>query len=384
MSNISCNVIAVPGPPGRDASAATNGTNGANSYGTLTAAFTMPGYGAEAEATIDDNGWPTPGQYVQIGLSVLQVTAKSGTTKVTLKNPAAAGGAAYPDNQPPTFVFVAGNPISPAGQQGVAGSLTGTAGGDLKGIYPNAKLAIPNTLGDLAAGNGTDAAALSTGGAGSNGKILHADSTEALGLRWHSLDLTGADTVLSGVLPVASGGTGGANAAAARTALGAAAKGANSDITSLTGITTPLAAAYGGTGVASLAALITALGLGPYMRYGLLGSISVADFNTTADQSIVMAASAYILRRIIVENASVNLTTAQGGIYTQAAKAGTALVASTQAYTALTAAAKFLDLTLEAVCGTDVRTEATLYFSLTTAQGVAATARLWVFGEKIA
>jgi hypothetical protein len=58
-------------------------------------------------------------------------------------------------------------------------------------------------------------------------------------------------TDVSGTLGVASGGTGGATAAAGRTGLGAAASGANSDITSLTGLTTPLSAAQGGNGQAS-------------------------------------------------------------------------------------------------------------------------------------
>lgn len=54
-------------------------------------------------------------------------------------------------------------------------------------------------------------------------------------------------------------GTDSGNKAAARTALGAAASGANADITSLTGLTTPLSMALGGTGmvngfVSSLAA----------------------------------------------------------------------------------------------------------------------------------
>jgi len=52
-------------------------------------------------------------------------------------------------------------------------------------------------------------------------------------------------------LPVASGGTGSTTAGAARTALSAASSGANSDITSLTGLTTPLTIAQGGTGTSS-------------------------------------------------------------------------------------------------------------------------------------
>ena len=55
-------------------------------------------------------------------------------------------------------------------------------------------------------------------------------------------------------LPVASGGTGSANTTTARSNLGAAASGANSDITSLTGLTTALSAAQGGTGLTSFTA----------------------------------------------------------------------------------------------------------------------------------
>ena len=47
-------------------------------------------------------------------------------------------------------------------------------------------------------------------------------------------------TGVTGLLPVANGGTNASTASAARTNLGAAASGANSDITSLTGLTVPL------------------------------------------------------------------------------------------------------------------------------------------------
>ena len=56
---------------------------------------------------------------------------------------------------------------------------------------------------------------------------------------------------LGAALPIASGGTAGTTAATARAALSAAVLGANGDITSLTGLTTPLSVAQGGTGVAS-------------------------------------------------------------------------------------------------------------------------------------
>jgi len=54
---------------------------------------------------------------------------------------------------------------------------------------------------------------------------------------------TSGDTI-----PVAAGGTGGANATTARSNLSAAARGSNSDITSLSGLTTTLSLIQGGTG----------------------------------------------------------------------------------------------------------------------------------------
>jgi len=61
-------------------------------------------------------------------------------------------------------------------------------------------------------------------------------------------------TDISGTLPIANGGTNATSAGAARTALGAAASGANSDITSITGLTTDLTVAQGGTGAGTFAA----------------------------------------------------------------------------------------------------------------------------------
>ena len=70
------------------------------------------------------------------------------------------------------------------------------------------------------------------------------------------------------------------------------------------------------------------------------------------------------------------MTTAVGGFYSEAAKGGTALVAETQVYTALTGASVTLTCTMaEIVAGL-----ATVYFALTTAQGAAATADIPIYG----
>jgi hypothetical protein len=67
---------------------------------------------------------------------------------------------------------------------------------------------------------------------------------------------------LSQPLPVGSGGTGGTTQATARSGLGAAASGANSDITSLSALSTALSVAQGGTGGNTQATARTGLGLG--------------------------------------------------------------------------------------------------------------------------
>lgn len=118
----------------------------------------------------------------------------------------------------------------------------------------------------------------------------------------------------------------------------------------------------------------------------LLGSKIAADFNSTSDQIITIFSnpSKYIVRRIVVTNASTSLTTAAGGVYTAASKGGTAIVAASQVYTSLTASTLFLDLTLSATGNASTTVKSSipnLYLSLTTAQGAAATADVYVYGD---
>lgn len=60
----------------------------------------------------------------------------------------------------------------------------------------------------------------------------------------------------AGAIPIASGGTGATTASGALSALGAASSGANSNITSLTGLTTPLSVAQGGTGANTITGVL--------------------------------------------------------------------------------------------------------------------------------
>jgi len=111
----------------------------------------------------------------------------------------------------------------------------------------------------------------------------------------------------------------------------------------------------------------------------VIGYALGVNMNITTDQAISISGAKYVIRKVVVCNASINLTIAAGGVYTATSKGGFAVVAATQVYSALSAAARFVDLTLAAA--TDTRTEATLYLSLTTGQGAAATADIYIVGD---
>lgn len=129
--------------------------------------------------------------------------------------------------------------------------------------------------------------------------ILYCDGTEIISAT--------TSAAFAGILPVTQGGTGATTASGARTNLGAtgtgsalftaasagsarstisaAASGANSDITSLTGLTTPLGVAYGGTGAATAGGALTSLG----------AAASGANTDITAlDQDVTITATGTI------------------------------------------------------------------------------------------
>lgn len=75
-----------------------------------------------------------------------------------------------------------------------------------------------------------------------------------------------------GTAAISQGGTGATTAAEARSNLGAAEKGTNTDIVEMKGLTTPLSVAQGGTGASSTSGARTVLGLGDMGAPGFSGS----------------------------------------------------------------------------------------------------------------
>lgn len=114
----------------------------------------------------------------------------------------------------------------------------------------------------------------------------------------------------------------------------------------------------------------------------VLGSLRAANFNSTADQAIPITASitAYQITSVVVTNCSTSLTLAAGGVYPTTSKGGTAIVAATQVYTALTGTTLLLGLTVAATPLVTRYTATNVYLSLTTAQGGAATCDVYVVG----
>lgn len=362
------NIPGAQGPPGADG---TNGANGLNAYTLTTAGFTMPAIGNTVAVAVLSSSWATISQmvYVGNGAGYMSVSAKTDTLHMTLLNPVgyaavnAAGG---------TAIAIAA-PVSPSGIKGA----DGTNGTDA---------AFPTTnKGDIMADDGgaTPNDSVVRVAVGANGTRLKADSTASAGVSWAKVDVSAAAEV-TGALAITNGGTGQATANPAFNALAPTTTQGdiiyrNATVNTRLGIGTALQQLRTNAG-ATAPEWFTPTTLS---RYGLLGSLSGADMNSTADQTITLTTitSNCVIRRILVTNASVNLTTAAGGVYTGAAKTN-AIVSAAQVYTALSAAAKYLDLTLTGTALTD-RVTANIYLSLTTGQGAPATADVYVFGEKL-
>lgn len=118
----------------------------------------------------------------------------------------------------------------------------------------------------------------------------------------------------------------------------------------------------------------------------LLARLLGANMNVTTDQPFVMRQLSTLvpfrITKITAGNGSTSLTTAVGGIYPAASKGGTAVVANTQAYSGVTGPTLIVSLTIATTPGNTIYAPSTaLWLSLTTAQGGAATADLYVWGD---
>ena len=172
----------------------------------------------------------------------------------------------------------------------LSGAITIANGGTGLGTTPTSgQLLIGNgsgyTLSTLTAGSGVT---ITNSAGGIEISATSSGSVTSVGLDGGTTGITvsGANPItssgtftLGGVLNIANGGTGATTAAGARTALGAAASGANSDITSLSGLNTPLSPAQGGTGAAaSLSGYVVANGSSAYTS---VLTIPISDLSGT-------------------------------------------------------------------------------------------------------
>jgi hypothetical protein len=379
MASCSNVVQLIAGPQGQPGTNGTNGTDGVSSFTLLTLPFTMPAEGANATATVEDTSWIASGEVLYLqSVGYLEAQTITNATQVVLKNLEDTATLAYTANVAPGTVAALGNKLSVGGLQGPAGA----SGLPL------------TTRGDLVVRDATTNVRLPVGAANT---VLGSDGTDP---GWTQVDLTAAVT---GILPVANGGTASANAAAARTALGLA---IGTDVqaynallaalatlaptvadtmvytTGVNTVTTASLTAFARTLLDDADAAAARTTLGVLGKTGLLGSVTGVNLNVGAtDTPITMVSANYIVTSVIVTNASINLTTATAGVFNAAA--GVGALAADQVLTALTASTKFLDATLGGVALTDLQTAATLYARCGTPQGAAATADFYVFGRRL-
>lgn len=144
------------------------------------------------------------------------------------------------------------------------------------------------------------------------------------------------------------------------------------------------------TATSEVTSLSTAVG--GASRLVLLGKLTGADFNSVNDQAIALTqpgSGAYVISAILITNVSTSLTTAKGTFY--AATGKTNIIppggATTTPYTGLVAvtdgaviAGFYINSPTTSLHFSRFTSNTTIYLSLTTAQGGAATADIYVFG----
>jgi hypothetical protein len=186
-------VVNVPGPQGAAGTNGTNGANGLNAFTYTTAAFSVPSFGSSVVVSVDNYEFlpeSVAGQFfvsVQ-GCGYLQVTSVDGLL-VTLQNPL-AGVLGIP-NAIPTTVIPIGSLITLSGAIGATGAAGASGGASSAATYivrtPDASVPSATALNSFLSGY------LKTQGSSGSG-FLSTVATVPVG-------------DISGVLPVANGGT---------------------------------------------------------------------------------------------------------------------------------------------------------------------------------
>jgi hypothetical protein len=129
----------------------------------------------------------------------------------------------------------------------------------------------------------------------------------------------------------------------------------------------------------------------PTAAQKVIASLRGANFNIATDQPILIPQqfTAFQLTGVLITNASVSMTTAAGGFYPQASKGGSALVAAATTYALLTSPDLLLSATLTSFALTgrlsannlgQLNGLLAIWLSLTTPQGAAATADVYLLG----
>jgi hypothetical protein len=238
-----CKVISIPGPRGYKGDNGANGLDGKNAFTQTTAPFIVPNVNSTVTINVLDTTWMSStgidGQVIHIASAgYYEVINTISPTIALVKN------LGYSVNAIPGVSIAAGVDVSPGGLKGLDGALSPpvqiSQGGTGQITAQAAFDALsPLTLpGQILFRNATNNVPLAPS---TPNTVLHSGTNPF----WGPVNMA---TDVSGILGIGQGGTGATTAPAARAALGAAASGVNTDITQITGLTTPLSVTQGGTG----------------------------------------------------------------------------------------------------------------------------------------